>query len=75
MESIHIVLEIDATTTGADEAAAMQKALLETARSAMLHPGDKPQEEELARVIGLAIQLIPAIRTDKEKEESDERTE
>ena len=67
MESMHIVLEIDATTTGADEAAAMQKALLETARSAILHPGCQPTEEDVARVIGLAIQLIPAICADKAK--------
>lgn len=39
MESIHIVLDIDATATKGSAAAVTLKVVLGTLRSAMLHPG------------------------------------
>ena len=81
MESIHIVLDVDATTTRFDGIVDAQEAILETLHSAMTHPGDVPSNDCLAKVVRISIQLNAHLREErnkernKEKEGNDEKSE
>lgn len=81
MEPIHIILDIDATTTRFDGIVDTQEAILETLHSAMTNPSDAPPNECLAKVVRINIQLNTRLREErnkernKEKEGNDEKSE
>ena len=77
MESIRIVLDVDATTTRFDGIVDAQEAILETLHSAITNPGDAPSNDCLAKVIRISIQLNAHLREErnKEKEGNNEKSE